>query len=513
MKRELRSLTEADREKFLDAAAALWQYSDEEGRALFGDGFTSAATFVEEHALASNDMMCDQFHEGSGFLTHHLAITNSFEASLRAVNPTVTLPYWDFTIEGQQIVDEGESPSYFLEISPFLSDTWFGSVDEFDHIADSRFSGSTAPKVSNSSVVAPNSYGYIRSYWNNNNDERVVRHLFDVCGVEATHKTVPACKAHWEVLNTASLGDFLLLSPSDGHGPLHVQLGGIGGDCIDAYKAFGDRWSYILDANITESEILDAGYDLDSWNWGMVAPRRAMVERYIYGEYFHIYRSLWRSHMCARDQTPQLLVCPESCSADTPMADCACGVPALTNGTTDWENVFDCFLAVPSQQLFRSVMPDELLSDLVTTISSSPIMEGEMVESASPSDILFWVIHPTIERLLSAKRLSTVSSMGSEEFVKWNSSDGSEEEWLSYSYYSLEAGENAYFPDEYTCTGHAADDPVLPDRLGYISGFVELADTNSDRYISNLEYFLAMNPNSADGMDYVFDHFEWTHCD
>ena len=29
----------------------------------------------------SNDIMCDQFHEGTGFLTHHLALTNSFEVS------------------------------------------------------------------------------------------------------------------------------------------------------------------------------------------------------------------------------------------------------------------------------------------------------------------------------------------------------------------------------------------------------------------------------------------------
>jgi hypothetical protein len=33
-----------------------------------------------------------------------------------------------------------------------------------------------------------NSYGYIRSYWNNNNDELIARHLFDTCGLEPIHK-------------------------------------------------------------------------------------------------------------------------------------------------------------------------------------------------------------------------------------------------------------------------------------------------------------------------------------
>lgn len=213
VKRELRSLTVVDREKFLDAAATLWQYSTTEGRKIFGKSYTSAATFVEEHALASNDIRCDSYHEGSGFITHHLAITNSFEAALRSVDPSVTLPYWDFTIEGQRINDENQDPSYFMQITPFLSDEWFGSVDSDGHIQDSRWAHSQMPKVSGDSVVSPNSFGYIRSYWNNNNDDEVTRHPFQVCGEEASNKKVPDCSSHYDVLNTADLAAFQLLSP------------------------------------------------------------------------------------------------------------------------------------------------------------------------------------------------------------------------------------------------------------------------------------------------------------
>jgi hypothetical protein len=87
VKREIRSLTDEDRERFLDAASAIWKYSNEEGKAKFGDDFTSITTFVAAHSLASNDIMCDGFHEGSGFITHHLALGNSFEAAMRAVDP------------------------------------------------------------------------------------------------------------------------------------------------------------------------------------------------------------------------------------------------------------------------------------------------------------------------------------------------------------------------------------------------------------------------------------------
>ena len=58
----------------------------------------------------------DAFHDGSGFLTHHLALTNGVEAAMRAVDPAVTMPYWDFTIEGEAIVQAGGKPSYFMEV-------------------------------------------------------------------------------------------------------------------------------------------------------------------------------------------------------------------------------------------------------------------------------------------------------------------------------------------------------------------------------------------------------------
>ena len=35
---------------------------------------------------------------------------------MRAEDPAVTMPYWDFTIEGETIVQAGEKPSYFMEV-------------------------------------------------------------------------------------------------------------------------------------------------------------------------------------------------------------------------------------------------------------------------------------------------------------------------------------------------------------------------------------------------------------
>ena len=171
VKREIRTLTTDDRERFLDAAKKLWEVNSNKGIQLYGSQYTSIDKLVAVHSLASNDVMCDGFHEGSGFLTHHLALTNTFEAALRSVDPSVTLPYWDFTIEGQAIALASEKPSYMLELSPIFTTEWFGSIDEQYRIRDSRWKNIEMPKQKENNGVQ-NSYGYIRSYWNNNNDTR-----------------------------------------------------------------------------------------------------------------------------------------------------------------------------------------------------------------------------------------------------------------------------------------------------------------------------------------------------
>lgn len=516
VKRELRTLTVEDREKFLDAAAEIWKHTDDEGKALYGEKFTSIATFVAEHSQASNDIMCDTYHEGTGFLPHHLALQVSFEAALRAIDPAVTLPYWDFTIEGQTIYDAGKPPSYMMEITPVFSDTWFGAVDEDSHIINSRWAHSTIP-VAPTEETTQNSYGFIRSYWNNNNDPEVARHMFDACGLEPEHKAVPYCKTHYDILNAKDLATFKLLSPGDGHGPLHVQFGGVWGGCTDAYNSFVAKWGDFMDETLSEDEVEAVGLDSRQFmnKWGKTSQRRTMFNKAVMGEYFHIYRSFWRSHMCAVDNTPALLECPEECDVEnTPFEECTCSVNKLTNAETNWENLFPCVLnSADNREFFNKTMPSEMLEDMTTFLATSSVLEGEMIESASPADIMFWIIHPVIERLLSAKRLPGVTKMGQTEFYKWADVDGSEETWLTYSYYNIAEGENLWHPEAYTCEGHGPDDKVLADRLPFTEQVANVADFNGDGVISNWEMYLAIDPNLRDGNDYVFDNFNWDHCD
>lgn len=55
-------------------------------------------------------------------MTSHIAITLMYEQSLQAINPSIALPYWDFTVEGTFY-----DWSNFRSSSVF-SDDWFGNA-------------------------------------------------------------------------------------------------------------------------------------------------------------------------------------------------------------------------------------------------------------------------------------------------------------------------------------------------------------------------------------------------
>ena len=140
---------------------------------------------------------------------------------------------------------------------------------------------------------------------------------------------IPNCQNHYDVLACNTLGCFQSLSPADGHGPMHVQIGGMWGGCEDGYHAFTEKWAHVLKKNMTNDEIAAVGYK--KWKWGNTEVANYMLDTAIMGEYFHIYRSFWRSHMCAVDGKPKFLTCPESCDPEnTPFEECICQVSGST---------------------------------------------------------------------------------------------------------------------------------------------------------------------------------------
>ena len=68
----------------------------------------------------------------------HSLITNTFEFSLQLVNPKLTVPYWDFTIETTSATELKYDPSQPNTRTELLSSLWFGTTDLSDGMVRER---------------------------------------------------------------------------------------------------------------------------------------------------------------------------------------------------------------------------------------------------------------------------------------------------------------------------------------------------------------------------------------
>jgi hypothetical protein len=115
VRREIRSLTEKDRVAFFQALKTVFTVSTTDGQALYGDKFLGHA-----HLTALHNMKDEKYHNNLFFLTSHPVMQIKCDQSLIAVDPTVTLSYWDFTMDAHLGRDWAKSPIY--------QEDWFGPV-------------------------------------------------------------------------------------------------------------------------------------------------------------------------------------------------------------------------------------------------------------------------------------------------------------------------------------------------------------------------------------------------
>lgn len=96
VRREIRSLTESDRDAFFDALQLLYTTNSTDGIALYGAKFANAEKFLYHHLNGAARSDCDHWHDGAGFITQHTAFTLFAEQSLQSVNPSIAMPYWEY---------------------------------------------------------------------------------------------------------------------------------------------------------------------------------------------------------------------------------------------------------------------------------------------------------------------------------------------------------------------------------------------------------------------------------
>mmetsp|Transcript_30896 Transcript_30896/g.42467 ORF Transcript_30896/g.42467 Transcript_30896/m.42467 type:complete len:748 (-) Transcript_30896:235-2478(-) len=462
VRRELRSLTEADLAKFVDVSYALWNTTEAEGLEKYGSNFHNAAYLLKLHHFNAAQLDADHIHEGNGFLLQHAKITNIFENSLKAIDPSVFLPYWDYTIDDSQkksmvdavIMSEKLYGRMFLP-----TDILKGFSYQNDKISDGRIlDGRWANLKADFNTEFPDlkaAYGYMRAPWSMNPSPYISRFtsVFD------RSIMLPSCQMHYDVLvSYSSMMDFFYQIAYFPHATVHTLAGGIYG--CDALMPMYES-GYI--------NSLDSVYNICK-NW------------------IFTLKEFYRHN---------LIVPKQNCVVNEEnLEESVCG--------------FDCVeehLSLLQKALLLSVkkdsninLPDATAKWTEFMCDGGPggkIFPGDHLESASPTDPSFWVVHPTIERLFHYKLLS--GGFANEE---WHSDPEKQTVCEKAICYNATYGYTDYW--DHCCYGHFEHDQMLDFESG---------DRNKHIGLSNAELLKAGDPRSADySLPYIYDGFDWDHC-
>lgn len=91
IRREIRTLTDADRTKFFNALMTLYTTDQTTGEALYGSKYRSAEYLLYKHLNGAGTTDCDHWHDGAGLITHHAAFTLECEQSLQSIDPSISM--------------------------------------------------------------------------------------------------------------------------------------------------------------------------------------------------------------------------------------------------------------------------------------------------------------------------------------------------------------------------------------------------------------------------------------
>jgi hypothetical protein len=454
VRQEIHSVDDEDRTALLSAWQVLMNTDDSEGVAQYGDDFMSFTRLTSEHNNFASDKTCDHLHDGMGFVPAHVSLTRLLEASLQSVNPAVTLPYWEYTIDVEDIVRIKNADFREWRNVPMFTDKWFGSSDEVTgRLKDSVFVDFDLK--GNEYTTATNGYGLIRSPWNNLKSPSFTRFFGGGSGfnekpvIFVEKDQMSTCSVLQETLakdNTLAL--FNGGAAGQAHGPIHMFTGGQSG-------------TKSLTEHMTKIGFHAHGKEYNQY-WGDGVTFM-----------FLNIKGLWRYGLWS---------CSDNCDETTEQSECACSC-----------NTEDIVASPAYDALFSSYIEEwndangeggdgmlKSMLDLMCNVfpEDGGVVMGDHASSAASSDPSFWVIHGTVERWLQLMRIQS-------RFTS--------ESW------DTEVFDSNVHPDSDTCAGHAETDSLV---FGQIDG----------QTFTNGEYYSYLDPSSAN-TPYVYDNFEWSHCE
>jgi tyrosinase len=163
VRRNAKDLSAAEKKAFTEAVVAL-----KEKPSPWSEGLSTYDQFVTWHLDAFNcDLMAA--HMGPAFFPWHRMFLHLFEAQLREVDPSITMPYWDWTTDREidsylwqddlMGGDGDPDQDYAVTTGAFKHDAWRISIfdetddEKFPHLIRNIGIGSMAPDLPTSEQV------------------------------------------------------------------------------------------------------------------------------------------------------------------------------------------------------------------------------------------------------------------------------------------------------------------------------------------------------------------------
>ena len=465
VRRELRSLTDRDREMLFQAFMIMQRVPTTVGRKIFGRHYRSKDYLTRMHVYFGGTQDCDHWHQGAGFVTSHVAFTLEFERSLQSLYPAAVVPYWDITLESTFY-----HPDTWRESMVFARD-WFGDAspdNDLHTMTQGRWAWTPAyiDKANFSDVH--NSYGILRAPWNNDPTPFLTRSS-EIYGIPNNMKP-SGCKEYAIAVRKTNWMALSRQLNSAAHGHIHETVGG----------SWNNPDFFSSNEDVSEDDVMND----DDANVLLFAHEIQALSK-----------ELWRGGY---------VQCPSTCDMAVPWSSCLCQCPtSVMDGTTPSYDILDSagvLSAVDyydaSDQLIDSwltpngtiyyTLPgytadeSQRIYDRLLDILCEPGHIGDMFQASSPNDLTFWVLHPTVDRLWHFSRLGADASF--------------DHTWYPY----------------HSCHGHNPDDVTPFADTDLVLDPSSSSDPRS--FYSNADLYDLFDP-ASDSLPYMYDHFKWPHCD
>ncbi|CAM9236405.1 unnamed protein product [Ectocarpus sp. 4 AP-2014] len=483
VRREIRQLTDKDREAFFDAMETLYRLPTTEGVALYGEDYKGIEFFVQMHLDGAAVKDCDHWHDDAGIVTHHVGFTLLFEQALQVVDPSVSIPYWEYTIEAALgLANYGESQVF--------NPDWFGdaSPDNSLHtVTDGRWAYLSIMKARTQTKnpqaeawdYVHNPYGLLRAPWNTDGTPFVTRYD-KINGADSTDMvTCEEFQSCFESPSIAAMNDCLNAGI---HGPVHNTMGG---EWNNPEEEFAFRLGYSASVAILAKALWRQGY--------LRVPNTCLQGRDGPGNASTCITS------CPAELYESLGMTPYDVLVDT---SAAYWVAEAAGDAVMYNHDEDRFLVTGHEddEDFQNQFWTRVLHSLC-----DPGHFGDQYSATSAYDPLFWVIHPTLDRLLGWRRKLAAAQPDVWSFDDtWGYLDGNMfgETRVVCDWSGARDGPLA-MPTcvEGNCTGHKANE-VLPFEIKLQGETVTM---------TNLEWYQFIYPDN-DNLPYMYNEFAWNHC-